>query len=479
MALVDFWIINNYFISNSKFIKERVNRIILKLILLYLIFFAHIEENLLKNSVIPQIDPLRLLDEITIVGLWFLALSLYISRTFVALPSSFYAILICSLLSAFINILSDPVELTKKIFISILGIFDNIKSITMFLPFSVLSWNKKNLTDIYNFLRKIAVIGSVFAIVEFTSLFFFGESISKIFYIFDSGLLIKGKFGIPAVGSIYNSTNSLALYSLIFVCIDLGMLASGMKINKTVLLIFIISILTSGSRMGVLSLILVLSISTFLSPKAESIRRKIMRKLSVALLIILISIFLIIFVAKKILNEFISLSMAEYTDDIGSYRAYSLFFSLKLLYDKPLFGVGPGMFGGMFSFIFDSPIYRDYGFSQLWYEYGREMNSIDMFWPQIWGEIGIIGFLSFIFFMYKMFSDFLKKGKNSIFLGDNSLGAILIGCSLFLPCLLIMGLGSSLNIPTISVPFGCLAGIALSSYRKLKNTIMNHNNQKL
>lgn len=395
------------------------------------------------------------------------------------LPTSFYAILICSLISAFINILSDTLEATKGIFISILGTFDNIKSITMFLPFSVLVWSKKSLIDIYNFLRKIAVIGSVFAIVEFTSLLFFDENISEIFYIFDSGLQIKGKFGIPAVGSLYNFTNSLALYTLIFVCIDLGMLISGMKINKIVFFIFIISILTSGSRMGLLSIISVLSIAFFLSPKAERIRRKSIKKISVALIIILVSIFLVMFAMKSILSDLIGLSIARYTEYTGSYRAYSLFFSLKLLYDKPLFGVGPGMFGGMFSFIFDSPVYRDYGFSQFWYEYGREMNSIDMFWPQIWGEIGIIGFLSFILFMSQTFIQFLKKGKKSILLGDNFLGAILIGCALFLPCLFIMGLGSSLNIPGIFVPFGCIAGMALSNYKNMRNRMMNYNNQKL
>jgi O-antigen ligase len=93
------------------------------------------------------------------------------------------------------------------------------------------------------------------------------------------------------------------------------------------------------------------------------------------------------------------------------FRLFTFYQSLKLLAAHPLTGVGPGMFGGLASIFWDSPVYKHWPEVMLWYL--KRIRSLDLFWPQIWAELGLIGlslnwaFFASLFFFFKENGSFL------------------------------------------------------------------------
>ena len=57
----------------------------------------------------------------------------------------------------------------------------------------------------------------------------------------------------------------------------------------------------------------------------------------------------------------------EVNDSEGiPYRVYTMNKSLEVFKDHPILGVGPGMFGGVISVIFNSHVYDEYNFQKTW-----------------------------------------------------------------------------------------------------------------
>ena len=87
------------------------------------------------------------------------------------------------------------------------------------------------------------------------------------------------------------------------------------------------------------------------------------------------------------------------------YRLFFLLKSIQIFLDYPFFGVGPGRYGGWVSVNYSpSAIYEMYNFT-TW-----DISSIDMFWPHILVELGMLGCLAYIgifirslFFCYKLY----------------------------------------------------------------------------
>ena len=75
------------------------------------------------------------------------------------------------------------------------------------------------------------------------------------------------------------------------------------------------------------------------------------------------------------------------------YRRFALDKSLEIWQGNPIFGVGPGMYGGHISLRFDSPVYAQYSFTGPYYDYlSNRVGSIEQQWVQALAEIGSIGF---------------------------------------------------------------------------------------
>ena len=143
----------------------------------------------------------------------------------------------------------------------------------------------------------------------------------------------------------------------------------------------------------------------------------------------------------------------EDTFDLDSgYRTIWLLKSFEIINNNPLLGVGPGKFGGWVSINFkESEIYQLYDIST----YG--ISSIDMFYPHLFAETGIIGGIVYLFLYLKPFY-FFKKFINSY---DNEIATVSTTMFLLVSCLLFIGITSiSLETQLILVLYSVVLGFS-------------------
>lgn len=85
------------------------------------------------------------------------------------------------------------------------------------------------------------------------------------------------------------------------------------------------------------------------------------------------------------------------------YRFSWLIASIRIIGDNILLGSGPGTFGGWVSInYFESSLYSTYGVDT----YG--ISSIDMFWPHLIAELGLLGTLAYLY-IFRKAADTIEK----------------------------------------------------------------------
>lgn len=135
--------------------------------------------------------------------------------------------------------------------------------------------------------------------------------------------------------------------------------------------------------------------------------------------------------------------------------------ALETWKDHPLTGVGPGMFGGIVASKYNSYIYEQYNVSNL--SYINSVGGIEQFWFQILAEMGIIGALLFINFIVFLFITLYKSREEAT---SQDMKNLLSGLIVFIPCILIVTIGSGINIAPMLFTYCALAGIGLGSFSK-------------
>lgn len=174
------------------------------------------------------------------------------------------------------------------------------------------------------------------------------------------------------------------------------------KKNKLITFLLIITnfivALTTGST---ISIILFLLVYTYIL-WVNIISKKIKIGANGKLIIIIVSIFLVVFVSyEKILNYF-------FNDTAPRFLFYN--YAFKLANSSFPFGVGFSLFGGSIAGNHYSPLYYDLGFNEIWTLNENSQFLIDTFFPTILGELGYIGT---IVYLYIIFTPLIKIRKKS------------------------------------------------------------------
>jgi O-antigen ligase len=177
---------------------------------------------------------------------------------------------------------------------------------------------------------------------------------------------------------------------------------------------------------------------------------------------LLLLIFICIFITYGINNEDINLltlvdMLRDYvTGDIddSDIRSYSRNNALKIWKDHPLWGVGPGMFGGIVASRYRSYIFEEYNILRT---YIQKIGSIEQFWFQILAEIGIVGTLCFINLVITLFVLLHISRRRKV---PEELKNLFLALMVFLICILIYSIGGGINTTYVLFTYNAFVGIA-------------------
>ncbi|NOZ68437.1 MAG: O-antigen ligase family protein [Deferribacteres bacterium] len=140
------------------------------------------------------------------------------------------------------------------------------------------------------------------------------------------------------------------------------------------------------------------------------------------------------------------------------YREYARGKAMEIWKDHPVWGVGPGMFGGIVSVISHSPYYEEYNFDQEMelVDFLNSWKSLDQFWPQILAEMGIAGTLAFVVLLASWMIFFLILIRRKV---PDDMRGFFTGLAIFMIMVIIFSFGNPLKSPVIVV-YSALCGMA-------------------
>lgn len=156
---------------------------------------------------------------------------------------------------------------------------------------------------------------------------------------------------------------------------------------------------------------------------------------------------------------------AEYNDKV-TYREFASNKAMKVWKDHPVWGAGPGMFGGSIAFKYRSPLYEEYNFLLIL----DMFYSLDQLWPQVLAEMGIVGTAALAgLFVSLLYVLFISRQQTT----SDEIKNLLAGLSTFTIIFLISTFSVNLNNIAILYPYCAFVGIGLGCLERPRLTGVN------
>ena len=457
----------------SKGVFEKLSKGWLVLILLFLPFQVTIAQN--------TIWAVNYLYQGTIVLFLPLALlKLYrgrnISRNLLLVFIPIAALAVSGAISCLIN--------GNRLFITALGIFDYIKNFLVIFIYAAFFTDSAEWKKILNYVIVIgAFLGAVAAVQEAWALIYHyilgydiyhtGNYILMSLPDKSQGWELKElwRFGFLRETSLMSNPDALGLYSLLILFFYLY---TREGLNPLVFFLLFTGVFVSFSRMIFTGFVLLAGLQFFKGRRWIAISAG-----PVIVLLFLMSSFPdlnITHYVKKDVTEAghifkgtsVTKNQAKEEEAIEkqqeakleewAFRPYAKNEALRIWRDNPIFGVGPGMFGGVVSVMFHSPVYKKYGFSPHWYNYMKPFRSLDQFWPQALAELGAAGTVAFAGILLSILIGLFVLGKRAGYEDARGLFAGLAGASLLI---FIYTMGSGLNETFFLFTYSAFVGMGL------------------
>jgi hypothetical protein len=321
----------------------------------------------------------------------------------------------------------------NSLFVTGNGAFDYVKNFLVIPIFCLFSIEKGQIRSIYRILHTLALFLCFVALVQ-EAAFFIGVPMQRMGVSF-----MDVRFGIMRTPSLLGHPNIFGLYSLLFLVLDLSIYRRMRRRSQ----LLVVGAFLSVSRMIWASLIIALLLL--------SIQKRSKRTVGVLVVSALVMTFVIpafyFYTAKEMGSEI-------------HFRGYALSKSIEIWKDHPALGVGPGMYGGIVSFVFDSPVYKQYNFSRHWFNYMSEVRSLDQFWPQLLSEMGIIGMSGFLVLLYVLWKIPRRVSRSEI---DMFRKGMLSGLSIVTVVMFLYFFGSGLNLTPFLLTYSVLLGMCLGA----------------
>jgi len=367
-------------------------------------------------------------------------------RPYLVLSAPIAGLVMTGILSGFIN--DNPLKIT------FLGTFSYIKFFLLIFIYAAFFGEKGDLKRLYHIFLVIAVILIFFAFLQETwalySRYILDLGVNNLDAYLSSYLLKKaGVTGFKEIGNwrwyVYRTPSLMSHYNL-FGLFCLFVLSMGLfsKSRKKLFLIFlVIGVLLSVSRISYMGLLFVLVVRIINSRKWYIVT---------TILFIILALLLLPNNKSRIPSKEIQKSGSYLLREKRiSFREYAGFVSLQVWKDHPLFGVGPGMFGGDVAYKYRSPLYEEYNFFEIY----SHVRSLDQLWPQLLAETGIIGLVVFIELLLTIYILMLLEEENGAVL-TRALGAYTV-------VLFFYFFSNNLNNPALFYPYCAFIGVCLGS----------------
>ncbi len=430
---------------------------------------------LMPNSNLTMI--IKYLDEISII--FFFPISLIILYKQKCINHPFVKALLFSLASfVMVGFISGFVN-NSSFIISAVGVFDYMKNFMVIIIYFTFFRTRDEFNRIFSLLLFVSIVLGVVAFIQeawaMGSLYIFKKEISNISnYIFQKEMDIEllqsyWRFGIFRTSSLMVSTINSGLYSLLIFTIYIGI---NRKVNFAIVAALFSSVFTSVSRIVYTGFILVSGLEII-----KGRRWPIILLVPVVTLLILMSnmwdLNVLEFLNKDDMTpvseiasekvENISMEIKgkvaapvlQIETEVQHYREYTREVAVKIWKDYPMLGVGPGMFGGVVSVLFNSHVYAEYNFVQG--SYFERLKSIDNFWAQTLAEVGIIGVLAFVGLLSTI-AFILNLQRKEAELPE--LKGLFSGLIVYEIVIILYALGLGLNIPSIMFTYCAFVGIS-------------------
>lgn len=400
------------------------------------------------------------IDEITIAVFFPLALiKFYKNREML---NVFHLIFIFPILMLVLFGFVSAIKNGNSLFITILGIFDYIKYLLMIFIYSAFFRDFDYFKKIFKLLLIVAVLlGTVAIIQEVWALagrYILGKSINDLeIYVFRSIWspdIVDSlwRFGIYRAPSLAYHPNILGLYCVLIFSIYI---CNEKKVNYLVVTSLLSGVLLSISRMIYAAFIFIIGFQIFKKRK---------RFLILFLAPILIIVFFMVRLPDFDLSSK-SLSLQGLQDDQYSYeklggipfRKYYKDKAIEIWKDRPVWGVGPGMFGGVIATLYNSYVYDEYNIHKNWL--ALRVRTLDQFWPRVLAEMGIMGTALFAGLFLSLFVAFFVLKNNA---KSQSVRYMFTGLLSYTIVILIYTSGSDLNVAPVLITYSAFTGIGIN-----------------
>ena len=344
----------------------------------------------------------------------------------------------------------------NSLYITALGTFDYIKNFLVIFIYAIFFREFNEFKTIFRIILILGIVLGIVAIVQelwaLSSIYIFDKDLSdKGIYILRSlPKSIKGstfdpwRLGMYRTPSLMKNANMFGLYILFIFTMYISIVR---KINFSALGPLFMGALLSFSRMVCFSLVIVTG--------SQVIKGK---KWFLTLLLPVVLIVLLLNLSPetrglKFSNPLVSSEEA----DSFNYRKHTKIKAVEIWKDNPFWGVGPGMFGGVISIKYKSPIYEAYALEG--YElYTKRYGSLDQFWPQALAETGLVGISAFAALFVSLFIIFYTLIGRS---ANTELDGLLRGLMIYTMVVIIYSFGSGLNVTPIIFSFAAFAGMGI------------------
>lgn len=334
--------------------------------------------------------------------------------------------------------------------ITTLGCFFHLKNFFATFLFSSLCWTGKELKEGYRILRNMGIFLAIVAILQ--------EIIALINKYTPISIPIcwpawthEWRAGFYRSPSLVGHPNILGIYLLLILSMELRVGKNGF-----ILFLLLLGVLTTLSRIVYLCLIVLLSLS---------FKRV---KLPIKLMFIGIALVFIISVSQLSLAELgvSSISSKEIGEQrklkLSYFRGYTLKKSLEIWRDHLIFGVGPGMYGDVISFLINSPIYEEYNFDPFFLGFAKIGKGLDQFYPVILAESGSFSLLLYLMFFILLIKISLLLSRKFSTEFEKKLAKGLANVPIILLILLTV---KSINMSYFLLPYFSLLGMLIGYWR--------------